>query len=182
MKELSLHILDLAENSTKANANLIKITIEENLEKDILILSIEDNGVGMENELLKKVTDPFVTTRKTRKVGLGLSLMKSAALRCEGDFKITSQKGIGTSVYCSFKHSHIDRAPLGNMGETIASIINYNSGIDLYYKHIFNNRQFEFDTREVKKILDEVDIRSNEIILWIKAYINEKIKEIYTNK
>lgn len=181
MKELSLHILDLAENSVKAGATKINISIDEDTERDLLTIELEDNGEGMSEDLLKKVEDPFVTSRTTRKVGLGIPLMKAAALRCEGDFKISSVIGKGTKVISIFKHSHIDRAPIGDIGQTIISLINANEKIDIVYKHSYNGNCFVFDTREIKKILGDVPIRSVEVILWIKDYINENIRGLYEN-
>lgn len=178
MKELSLHILDLVENSIKAKARLISIKISENISEDLFVIEIEDNGSGMDEKFLKSVEDPFVTTRTTRKVGLGISLIKAAALRCDGNFKISSQKKIGTKVYCGFKHSHIDRAPLGNMGETMVAIINQCEESEIVFEHRWNNKNFIMDTKEVKKILDGVNINSAEILLWIKDYINSNIKEL----
>ncbi len=179
MKELSLHILDLVENSLKAEAELIKVTITEDTVKDILIIEIEDNGKGMEKDFLERVDDPFTTTRKTRKVGLGLSLMKAAALRCEGSFNIFSEKNKGTRVYCTFKHSHIDRAPLGNMGQTITAIINQCTHTDLVYTHIYNDKCFILDTKEISGIIDGISINSTKILLWICNYVNNNINNLY---
>ncbi|WP_069649211.1 ATP-binding protein [Caloranaerobacter ferrireducens] len=181
MKELSLHILDLAENSVKAEATKINISIFEDTERDLLTINLEDNGRGMDEELLKKVEDPFVTSRTTRKVGLGIPLMKAAALRCEGDFKISSEIGKGTKVTIIFKHSHIDRAPIGDIGQTIISLINANENIEIVYKHSYNGNCFVFDTKEVKNILGDVPINEAHIMLWIKDYINENVRNLYRN-
>lgn len=180
MKELSLHILDLAENSIKAKSTIIRITINENLIKDLLSIVIEDNGLGMDEDFLKVVVDPFTTTRTTRNVGLGLPLIKAAAERCEGSFRIDSTKGNGTKVTATFKHSHIDRAPIGDMGQTIVALINHNEAIEYIYTHNVNCRQsFIFDTREIKKLLDGVSIKKSEILLWIIEYINDGINNLY---
>lgn len=178
MKELSLHILDLVENSIKAEANIIKIYVIEDLLNNLLTISIEDNGKGMEPSFLSVADNPFTTTRKTRNVGLGLSLMKSAALRCDGDFNIISEKGKGTKVTATFKHDHIDRAPIGNMGSTTAALISREEKIDYIYRHQINNSIFVFDTKEIKEILGEVEINSPEIVLWLQDYINENIKTL----
>ncbi|RKD33189.1 ATP-binding protein [Thermohalobacter berrensis] len=180
MKELSLHILDLAQNSLKADANKVIITIVEDLEKNKFIIEIEDDGKGMDKELLKIADDPFFTTRKTRKVGLGLSLMKATAERCDGNFKIESKKNKGTKVLCSLKHDHIDRPPLGNIGETIMILLNNEQSVEIFYRHYYNKKSFTFNTLEVKEMLKDVDIRTNEVLLWIKDYINENIKNLYT--
>lgn len=178
LKELSLHVLDIVENSISANANLIKILIDEDLVHNLLTIQIEDNGIGMDKELLRMADNPFTTTRKTRKVGLGLSLFKAAALRTEGNFNIDSVKGKGTIVKATFKHDHIDRAPIGNMGSTIATILSREDNIDLLYIHRICDKVFEFDTRKIKEILGEVSLNTPEIILWIQNYINENIIEL----
>ncbi len=179
MKELSLHILDLAENSINAGASLIKILIDEDIENDLFKLCIKDNGKGMSKELLKNVDNPFVTTRKTRKVGMGISLMKLAAQRCGGNLQISSKVNKGTKLKCKFIHSHIDRAPLGSMSQTLVSLINNNSNIDILYVHKYNDEKFIFDTKKIKEILGEVQINSIEVLLWIKDYIKENEKKIY---
>lgn len=182
MKELSLHILDLVENSFKADAKLIEVNIKEKIEEDILYITIEDDGKGMDKEFLEIVDDPFITTRTTRDVGLGLSLTKAAAQRCDGDLKIASQKNKGTKVECWFKYSHIDRAPIGDMSETVASLLNYRSDVDILYIHEVNENRFIFDTREIKKILDGVEINSSKVLLWIKDYIRENIDKLHSDK
>ncbi|MTI68782.1 MAG: ATP-binding protein [Firmicutes bacterium] len=179
MKELSLHILDLAENSIDAEAKLLKITIKELLKEDKLIIIIEDDGKGMDEEFLSKVTNPFVTTRKTRGVGFGLSLMKASCERCEGNFKIDSKKNVGTKLKASFEHSHIDRAPLGKIEETITTLINNNKDINIVYRHVVNTNEFVLDTREIKEMLEDVDINNADVLLWIRDYIKENLKELY---
>ncbi|SHJ22025.1 Histidine kinase-, DNA gyrase B-, and HSP90-like ATPase [Geosporobacter subterraneus DSM 17957] len=179
MKELSLHILDIIQNSISAKASLITIFIEEDDVKDRLSIEITDNGVGMDEEMLEKVADPFVTTRKSRRVGLGISLFKAAAESCEGSFTIQSIKGKGTTVIALFQKSHIDRVPLGNMAETIAACIHGNEEIEYFYKHVYNGNTFIFDTKEIKQILGEVPITSVDVISWIKEHIQEGLNELY---
>ncbi|MGE4283220.1 MAG: ATP-binding protein [Clostridia bacterium] len=179
MRELSLHILDIVQNSISADATLIEIDIDENMQADFLQLCIRDNGKGMTPELLKTVSDPFVTTRTTRKVGLGLSLLKSAAEACGGQMVISSSIGTGTEVRVCFVYSHIDRAPLGDIGETLVTLIVCNPCIDFFYKHKVNEEMFELDTREVKKKIDGMEINNMEVVLWIKQYLVEGIKSLY---
>jgi len=178
LKELSLHILDLVENSISAKASLIKIAIIEELEKNLLQITIGDNGRGMDEELLIVVDNPFTTTRTTRSVGLGLSLFKSAALRANGDFHIISEKGKGTEVVASFKHDNIDRAPIGNMGSTISAILSREEKIDILYLHKINNKKFIFCTKEIKKLLGQISMNTPKVILWVQDYINENIEEL----
>lgn len=180
MKELSLHILDIIQNSIKAQAKMIKLFIHEDEANNSLTIIVEDDGIGMNKELLARVCDPFTTTRTTRRVGLGISLLKAAAERCQGDFNIYSQLGKGTKVIANFQYDHIDRAPLGNITETIISILLSLDNIGFLYQHRYNQREFLLDTREIKNILgDEVSILQNEVILWIKDYIKENFKKIY---
>ncbi len=178
LKELSLHILDLVENSINAHAKLVTITVIEDLSNNLLKIIIEDDGKGMDKSFLRVADNPFITTRKTRNVGLGLSLMKAAALRTDGDLYIKSKKGKGTKVVAIFKHNHIDRAPLGNMGSTISTLLNREENIDYLYIHQLNNKQFEFDTREIRKLLGEVKLNTPEVILWTQEYINDNIRKL----
>lgn len=180
MRELTLHILDIIENSREAGADLIKIKIFEQPEKDSLKIFLEDNGSGIDKDKIEDITDPFVTSRTTREVGLGLSLFKEAAERCGGEFNISSEKGKGTEVVAEFSYNHIDRAPLGDIISTITSFIAVNGdSIDLMYRHKFKNREFCFDSREVKKELDGISIQSGAIIGWIKSYLKESFAELY---
>ncbi|QEK12318.1 sensor histidine kinase [Crassaminicella thermophila] len=182
MKELSLHILDIVQNSITAKATFIQIIIEENEKENFINIKIIDNGIGMNKDLLEKVINPFVTTRKTRKVGLGISLFKAAAERCNGRFYIQSELGKGTEIFASFERDHIDRAPLGNMVDTIITIIMANEKIDYVYKHTFNECEFIFDTREIRKVLGGMPLNDVAVIDWMKNYIIDGIKELYKNK
>lgn len=183
MKDLSLHILDLAQNSITAGASLVEITILEDIKSDKLTITIKDNGRGMDKELLERVKDPFVTTRTTRKVGLGIPLMAAACSRCEGELTIESEKNIGTKLTAIFKHSHIDRAPMGNIAETMVSLILSGSGetaiVEFVYRHIFNKSEFCLDTREIRKVLGEdVSLGEPEVMTWMKDYINEGLANL----
>ncbi|WP_326909355.1 ATP-binding protein [Sedimentibacter sp. MB31-C6] len=179
MKELSMHILDIAMNSVKANASLIEIEIMDSIKDDVLKIIINDNGNGMSKEILNQVTNPFYTTRKTRKVGLGLPMLKEACERCNGNLTIDSTIGKGTKVECCFERSNIDRAPLGNIGDTIMTIINSLVDCELIYKHKVDMLTFSVSTTEIKEILENVDINESSVLLWIKEYINENIKNLY---
>ncbi|QXM05745.1 ATP-binding protein [Crassaminicella indica] len=178
MRELSLHILDIVQNSIAANATFIEIIIDENDEKNCMTIEIVDNGIGMSEELVKKVVNPFVTTRKTRKVGLGISLFKAACERCNGKFHIESELGKGTKIIASFEKNHIDRAPLGNMVDTMIIIILSNEKIDYLYKHRINKEEFVLDTRELRKVLGDVPLSNTEVIDWIKQYMVEGLEEL----
>lgn len=170
MEDLSLHILDIAENSIVAGAKNIEIIVIEDTLKDTLSIEIKDDGKGMNEEVVKNVTDPFYTSRTTRKVGLGLPMLKEAAEAANGKVEINSQPGSGTKVTASFQLSHIDRKPIGNMAETLAAIIAGNPNIDVRYVEKKENEEFIFDTKEIKSRIFKID--SPEILIFIKKYIN----------
>ncbi|WP_213950974.1 ATP-binding protein [Tepidanaerobacter syntrophicus] len=178
MQELSLHILDIAQNSIAAKASLVEIEIEEDKKKDLLTIKIKDNGTGMDEETSRKVSDPFFTTRTTRKVGMGIPLFAQAAQSCGGDLKIYSKKGKGTTIEATFILSHIDRAPLGSMSDTMVLLVASHPEIDFVYRHKVQDKEFVFDTREIKKILHEVPINNPLVLDWIKKFIESGLKEI----
>ncbi len=179
MRELSLHILDIAQNSIKAEAETIRIAIMEDTHEDKLTIKIKDDGIGMDRDVLEKVVDPFYTSRTTRQVGLGIPLFKASAEQCDGFFDIKSQLGAGTEIVAVFKHSHIDRVPLGNMPDTIVTIINACDTIDLIYTHCYNGKNFTLNTKEIKKLLDGVPISNIDVVRWLKEYVLEGLSEIY---
>ncbi len=179
MNELSLHILDICQNSIKANATLIKIIISENTSLNLFEIVIEDNGCGMNKKTLSEVADPFFTTRTTRKVGLGVSLFKMAAEMTDGDFRIESVLNEGTIIYANFVHDHIDRAPLGNIEESLSILVLNEANIDIYYKHTYNDKTYVFDTREIKEVLGDVPFTDYNVILWVKENIKEGIFNIH---
>lgn len=179
MKEISLHILDIVQNSVNAGATIIRITIKVDNLEDKLTITVEDNGHGMDEETVKKVIDPFFTSRKTRKVGLGIPLLQAAAKRCGGDFIIESQPLKGTKVRAWFINSHIDRAPLGNIYDTMIGLIACNESIRFVYTHIFDGKDFVMDTGEITEKLGEVPITTPDVLDWIKCYLTEGINNLY---
>ncbi len=178
MKELSLHILDIAENSVKAKASLIEISVCEDYKKNLLTICINDNGCGMSEDFLKKVKDPFSTTRTTRRVGMGLSLFEAAAEQCGGRLEILSTQGVGTGVTVTFQQNHIDRAPLGDMAGTMQTLIGGAPDIDFIYRHIKDGRDFVLDTRKMRETLGDIPLNTPDVILWIGDYVNEGINEL----
>jgi hypothetical protein len=178
MQDLSLHILDVAENGVNAGADLISITVEENRSDDRLAITIEDNGRGMAPEFLAQVLDPFVTTRTTRKVGLGLSLFQQAAREAEGDLKVDSTPGQGTKVSVFMSHSHIDRKPVGNMADTLLALIEGNPTVDFVYTHKNDGREYILDTREIRSELEEIPINNPQVIGLIRDNILSGLREI----
>jgi anti-sigma regulatory factor (Ser/Thr protein kinase) len=182
MRDISMHILDIVTNSLEADANYVEIIVEEKVEEDVLNLIINDNGKGMDSEFIKQVTSPFVTSRKTRKVGLGLSLLKAASERSGGSLSIESEQGKGTSVKASFRYGHIDRPPLGKIADTILGLVISNPSADFMYKHSYNQRDFVLDTREIRKVLKEVSLDSPEVMGWLKDYLREGLESLSASK
>lgn len=178
MEDLSLHILDVAENGIIAGADLIRITVVEDQETDRLTISIEDNGRGMEPEFLAKVLDPFVTTRTTRRVGLGLSLFQQSAQEAGGDLTIESEPGVGTRVTTWMSLGHIDRKPMGNIAETVLTLIEGNPGVDTVYAHRKQGKEYILDTREIREELDGVPLNNPEVVGLIKDNLLEGLREL----
>ena len=178
MTELSLHVLDVAENSTKAKAALVTISVEIKSTDDEIIISIIDDGCGMTAEQVTKVTDPFYTTRTTRKVGLGVPFFKMAAEATGGNFSIQSEPGVGTTVRAVFGLSHIDRMPLGDMNATIHQLIIMHPECDFLYIYKYDDRQFTLDTREFKEILGDIPFDVPEVSAYLKQYMSENESEV----
>lgn len=178
MKELSLHILDIAKNSVKAKASVIEIIISEDEETNLLTIEIKDNGCGMSKEFLEKVRDPFSTTRTTRKVGMGIPLFEAAAVQCGGYVDITSEEGVGTEFKVVFEYNHIDRAPLGDMPGTMQVLISGSPEIDFIYRHEKNGKVFNMDTRELRQVLGEVPLDTPDVLAWIDGFIQEGLSEL----
>jgi hypothetical protein len=172
MRELSLHILDALENSREAGATLVELTIVEDLVADRLAITIRDNGCGMDAETLARITDPFYTTRKTRHVGLGIPLFQAAAQRCNGGLAITSQVAKGTRLEVTFQHSHIDRAPLGDLTGTLLSFV-LGGSCDLSYLHRTNQAEFAFNTAEIRAELEDVPLSHPAVREWLRDFIAE---------
>ena len=180
MNELSLYILDLTQNSVAAKAKNIRITVEILPKEDRIVVIIEDDGCGMDEELLKRVTSPFATTRTTRKVGLGIPMIQQLCEMCEGTFSIESQKGVGTKLELTFKRSHVDLPPMGNLAETMLSLINGSpEGIDFFFRYTYEESTFEFSTPEIRAVLGEdVALNTPDVLLWMREYIQEGMEEI----
>lgn len=178
MLELALHILDIAENSTRALAMLIVIAIVEDMEKDIFSFEIVDNGTGMDRETIDKAMDPFYTTKKVRRVGLGLPMLAQACERAGGRFEIESKVGEGTRVYAGFSHSHFDRQPLGDIAGVISMLILGNPDRDFLYTHTINGQTYTLDTREIRQELGDIPLNHMEVINMIRENIQEGIEEL----
>lgn len=182
MNNLSMHILDIVQNSISGGASFIEVKVCVQTGKNIFEILIADNGSGMDEELLNHVTDPYITTRTTRKVGLGLPLLKHSAEQANGFIKVYSEKNCGTKVYAMFQDDHIDRPDLGDIAGTIVLIVAANPEIDLKYIHQVNDYQYIFDTKEIKEALDGMPINNPKIRKYLKEMINENINGIYVVK
>jgi len=157
MEDISLHILDIVENSIAASAKSVKITIDEDIENDLLAVEISDDGQGMDEDTLRRVLDPFFTTKTVRRVGLGLPMLAQAARESGGDIEIESKVGGGTRVRATFQHSHTDRKPLGDIPETLSTLILANPEIEFLYEHKKGNQYYRLDTKELKNRETEIE-------------------------
>ena len=175
MKEISLNILDVAQNSLRANATEINILVFFDTAADRLTVSIKDNGCGMSQEFVSRVLDPFTTTRTTRRVGLGLPLFRQSALEAGGDLSIESREGKGTEVAAWFRTSHIDSMPLGDLAGTVTTLLNANDSVRYILVYRVDDREFVFDTEQAKKILQDVPLSAPEVAAFLEDYIKQGI-------
>ncbi len=178
MRELSLNVLDIAQNSISANASLIEIEVLESTENSELLVGIYDNGKGMTKEQLEAVRDPFFTTRTTRKVGMGIPLFKMAAEMTGGHLEIESELGVGTKVKAFFKTDHLDFIPVGDMTSTMVTLITMNEEIDFLYTRSVDEKSFTLDTKSLKEILGGVPFSEPSISAWLKDFITENEKQL----
>ncbi len=182
MKELSLHILDIMQNSIVAGATLVELDLSEDKEEDVLSFSITDNGCGMPEEMVKAVVNPFTTSRTTRKVGLGIPLLKAAAELTGGGINLSSKVGEGTVITGTFGYGHIDRQPLGDMAETMLGLITSYQEIDFVYRHRVNTEEYALDTREMRQMLGGVSFSEPEVMLWLSEFLKENEAALYLVK
>jgi hypothetical protein len=176
--ELSLHLLDLVENSLSAGAGLVVVEIEEDRENDLLTLEVIDDGAGMDPAMAARADDPFVTTRTTRRVGLGLSLLRANALNCEGDLKLESRPGRGTRVKAWFRLSHIDRQPLGDWPSTLMGLVLTRPGVEFVYRHRAGGDEFELDTRLLREELGDGALEDPGVIRLLGEQVAQALKQM----
>lgn len=179
MRELSLNVMDIAQNSVRAKASVIEIEITEDTEQSTLEIKITDDGCGMSEEQVKSVIDPFFTTRTTRKVGLGIPLFKMAAEQTGGYLDIKSQLGKGTVVTAKFISSHMDMTPLGDINSTISILIRCNPDTNILFTHSVDDKTFTLNTRELKEVLGDVPLDTPEVMQWIGDYLKEQTEILY---
>ena len=181
MKEIALYALDIAQNSITANAARLDLTLSETPEAITLILA--DNGTGMSPELLARVSDPFTTTRTTRKMGLGLPLLRMAVEQTGGSLTIESTEGVGTTVTALFRPAHIDCPPVGDMAGTITLLIQGAPQLELNYTHTVDRSSFQLTTEEIRAQLGpDLSLAEPEVILWLRDYLQEQEMLLRENK
>ena len=178
MKELSMHVYDLMENSTAANATEVRLTVRDSKKDTVYAVTIEDNGKGMSPELMAKVTDPYTTSRTTRKVGLGLPLIKMNTEHCGGGMKLQSELGKGTRLDFWFQLDNIDRPPMGDLSGTIVMLCAAHQDIHIIYTHTTDSGEFTFDTEEIQEALDGMDMNDVKVFKWLKEMVQENLEEI----
>ena len=173
-----MHIMDIIQNSVRAEASNVQLEIVESQKDDLFSIGIKDDGFGMSKEVLAKAIDPFFTTRTTRKVGLGLSLLKQNAEQTGGRMDISSKEGVGTELKAVFSHSHLDRPSLGDVAGTMVLLVGANPEMDFFYKHTSDIGEYVFDTKEIKEVLDGVSVSDPEIMKYLKEMIKENLNTI----
>lgn len=172
MKELSLNILDIAKNSVTAGASLVEITVAQTPVK--LTITVRDNGCGMTPEFVAQVTDPFTTTRTTRKVGLGIPLLQMEAQMAGGDLAIESQVGVGTTLRAWFDPGNIDMPPLGDLISSVVTLIQGSPEIDFLFTHSIGAASYTLDTREIREIMGDISLAEPEVLDWLAGFLTEQ--------
>ncbi len=178
MQDLSLHILDIVENSLTAGAKRVEIRIEEDSRADRMEIEIADDGCGMDEETAKQALDPFFTTKTVRRVGLGLPLLAETCRISNGELSLQSRPGKGTKVKATFQHSHIDRKPLGQMEDTLITLVVGHPGVDLLYEHRKDGKVFSLDTRKIKSDLGNVPLNTPKVISVLRSLILSGLEEL----
>lgn len=176
MEELALHILDIAQNSISAGADLIEITVSYN--SNTVTIIIKDNGCGMNEEMVKSISDPFTTSRTTRKVGLGIPLLKQSCEQSGGSLKIQSKKGTGTTITATFEKDNFDRPPLGNFGQTISALISCNPSVNFVclFENTYN--KYSLSTKELTDVLGDVPVSNPQVAAFIENDVNCGVKSV----
>jgi hypothetical protein len=178
LREIALHLLDIAENGVAAGARNIAITVEEDLQNDRLRATVQDDGRGMDEQLLSRVTDPFVTSRTTRKVGLGIPLLKAAAEACNGSLRIVSVFGQGTRLEVDFQRSHIDRMPLGDIAGTVLTLVVAYPNLHWVFHYRVNGKDFRFDDEPIKQELEGIPFTEPSILTFIRELLEEGVRDV----
>jgi len=176
MQDLAMQFSEIIVNSLNAESNLITIKIEDSDKKDKIIFEVKDNGRGMSKQFLEKLTDPFQSSRKIRKIGLGTAFFKEMCDLCEGEFKVESELGVGTKVFSYVKKTNIDVPPMGNIPDMMMAMLTNTKETDIEFTYKTDIDTFFFSTKEIKKILGkDVKITNPDILVWIRDYISDGI-------
>ena len=178
MQDLSLHILDIVENSLAAGARRVEIRVEENIAADRMVIEIVDDGCGMDEERIQRALDPFFTTKTVRRVGLGLPLLSEACRMSSGEMQIQSCPGKGTRLRATFQHSHIDRKPLGNIRDTLITLMTGHPLVELLYEHRKEDKIFSLDTREIKADLDDIPLDAPQVVSALRTLIQSGLEDL----
>lgn len=178
MRELSEHVLDIVYNSLEAGARSVRVEVAEDSRADCITIRVVDDGRGMDPEQVRRVTDPFYTTRTTRRVGLGIPLLAAAARACEGDLEVASRRGEGTTVTARIRASHVDRQPLGNMAATLVTLMAGAPEVELEYRHEVDGRVFTFSTAQVREEAGDVSLSHPAVVQWLQEYLEEHIRAL----
>jgi len=178
LKDLSLHILDIVENAISAKAKRIDVVVIEEPKEDRLVIEIKDDGIGMDEEISQKAIDPFFTTRTSRRVGLGLSLMAQAAQEAGGILRIESELGKGTKVTATFQYHHIDRKPLGSMIETMTTLLLGNPELNISYTHQKEGKSYTLNSQWLKERFKDRSFTDPEVIQWLRKHLKEGLGQI----
>jgi anti-sigma regulatory factor (Ser/Thr protein kinase) len=178
MEELALHIMDVLQNSLAAGARNVELDIEENSDEDLLTIRVRDDGKGMTKEELEKVQDPFYTTKRDMGVGLGIPMFKWVAEHCDGHFSMESSPGRGTTLEATFRLSHIDRPPIGDLASTIFGLVASCPDVRLLIRYKGIDGEFVFDSKEVKDMLGEVPISDAHVLRFLKEYIGGNLRDV----
>ena len=182
LQDVAMYILDITNNSIRAEAKNIQIVFETKNSTNECKLVITDDGYGMSEEQLEQVCDPFFTTRETRKVGLGISFLHQLATQCKGELLIDSKEGMGTTVALKYQRNHFDAPPLGNIAESIVVLLQADENIEYQFTYVNDEGVFHLDTKEIKSVLEDVNISEPSILLWLKEYIEEGLLKIGREK
>lgn len=183
MKELSMHILDIAQNSVRAKANNITIIVNENVNDNLFEFSIKDDGTGIPKDIFEDILNPFTTSRTMRKVGLGIPLLDDTCSLCNGKLSIETIVDKGTDIIAIMEYNHIDRPPMGDIVTTIAMLITSNPDININYIHYYNEATFDISTKEIKDVLGEdIPLTDINVIQWLKSFLKENIDELNYEK
>ena len=179
MAELCLHIIDLMENSARAGARAIEVSLLRSKAKDLLELEIHDDGCGMDEETVRRVQDPFYTTKSGKKVGLGVPLLKAAAEMTGGRFSLDSEPGRGTRVRAAFILSHIDTPPIGALADTVLTQLVAHEEIDIRFRLRSDNGEFSLSTAEIREQVGDMPLSHPEILAFLRPFIRQGVDETF---